>query len=219
MSAADVQQELHDLAMKLGEEQQHLFAECFGSDWPDEESTTAALFGALALSMRRASKVGSLGIELRASFTKKRDEAVNGTDVLIRFRCDEPEWRIGTTTLIQAKKLDAGATMVRAEHDRLTGQLRKMLSYTPEAFVLLYSVSSGIHAIPAVPALALGSRSLFDVATIDWSWFLSGVFRGRMGEFSGARLPGEGWEPTWVFDIVASATREEPMAEQAMALG
>lgn len=221
MDAARFQEDLHYLAVALGQKQQRLFDDSFGADWRDEESTTGNLFGALVMSCREASDAlvaqGRSGIRLTATFMKKREEAQNGVDVLVRFRCSEPEWQINTTTLIQAKKLNWGAVMGVANHQRLTTQLNKMLSFTSESFVLIYSEDCGIHVVPAVAALALGSRSLFDIATIRWDCFLSAVFRGRMGEPTGARVHSDVVEPIWELDVVASANREEPLAAGRLA--
>ncbi|MER9526678.1 hypothetical protein NKI96_24440 [Mesorhizobium sp. M0292] len=108
--------------------------------------------------------------------------------------------------------------MGQNDHNRLTDQLKKMLAYTTEAFVLIYSKDAGIQVVPAVAALALGSRDLFDVAAISWPWCLSAVFRGRMGEVAGSRVPGSDWEPMFELDILAAAVREKP-APAALAAG
>lgn len=98
-----------------------------------------------------------------------------------------------------------------------------MLRYTTESFVLIYSSTRGIQLVPAVAARALRSRDLFDVNTIGWPQFLSGILCGRFGEPIGSRVPGSdrfgdgAWSPGWVLDIEASMAR--PKAAPASAAG
>ncbi len=218
MDAKELQAGLHNLAFEVGEESNRLFFESFLEDWPDEEATTGALFGALVSTIKTMSgenrASSKYGIKLRAQLTKKRDEAEHGADVFVRFSCNEPHWQIQTTTVIQAKKLDLSRPMTSGDHTRLSDQLGKMLARTTESFVLVYS-SQGIQALPAVAAQALKTKQLFDADMISWQWFLSGIFRGRMGETNSDRLPAN---PRIDVAIIAQAAEEEPKT-RAMTAG
>ncbi|MER8536852.1 hypothetical protein NKH61_29435 [Mesorhizobium sp. M1005] len=213
MDASQFQKALHDLAFDLGARSHRLFSESFTDDWPDEESTTGALFGALVNSAMAVSRTGLAksrhGIELRAQLTKKRDEAEHGADVFIKFSCDEPQWQIKTTTVIQAKKLEPTRSMTSGDHARLTKQLNKMLAHTTESFLLIYSSTNGIQVVPAVAVRSLGTRKPFDLDMMSWQWFLSAIFRGRLGEPNSDRLPGK---PKIEVTLVAKAASEESMA-------
>lgn len=215
MDAKKFQKGLHDLAFELGEESNRLFLDAYGNDWPDEESTTGALFGALVQSARKMSEE-KYGIKLRARFTKKSDEAEHGADIFVRFICNEPHWSIKTTTVIQAKRVEPSRAMRLDDHTRLTRQLDKMLHYTTESFVLIYSRESGIQALPAVVARSLRTRQPFDADTMSWQWFLSAIFRGRLGEPDTGRLPGE---PRVEIEIVAEAARRATTPGAATAGG
>lgn len=98
------------------------------------------------------------------------------------------------------------------DHQRLTDQLEKMMRYTPESFAMLYSRSEAIQLVHALAARSLGSRNLFDLPTLPWPDFLSGIFLGNYGDPVPDRAPdmAEGWRPMWVLEIVASMTREVP---------
>lgn len=203
MNAKEFQNNLHDLAFDLGRESDRLFRESYGRDWPDEESTTGALFGALVQSARGLTEKKH-GIRLRVQFTKKKDEAEHGADVFVKFKCNEPHWKIDTTTVIQAKRIEPSRAMGSGDHERLMGQLNKMLLYTTESFILIYSSENGIQALSAVAARSLCSRQPFDADTISWPWFLSAIFRGRLGEPDHSRLPSR---PQFEIEIVAEAAR------------
>jgi len=210
-TAPQIQNALADMGETLGRSTLKLFRDHYLRSWPDEEATTGALLGALAaLASRTESERTDLAVNLRAKLTRKRDEAKHGADVLIRFICDEPEWEISTSTLIQAKRQEPDRPLVAGEHTRLMGQIDKMLSFTTEAFVMIYSEDRGIQLVPAVAARALGGRDLFQMATINWAGFLSALLRGRLGEPLATRVPGpdDDWSPTWVLEIEAVARRE-----------
>lgn len=216
-SASDVQKSLERLAMEIGEETLALYEDNFGKDWPDEESTTAALLGAVAIKARehaaRLRAAGAGGLSLRAQLTKKRDEKHNGADALIRFSCEELHWSISTTTMIQSKRHDRNVPFGMADDARLRRQLSAMLRYTPESFVMIFSRDEGIQLVPALAAASLGTpRDLFNISTLAWPQFLSGIFLGQFGEPVPARAPevGEQWNPTWVLEIVAEMTRSVP---------
>jgi len=211
------QDALDRLGTTLGEETLALYAENFGFDWPDEESTTGALLGAVAAFAQRHAdemqKSGYDGALLKAKLTRKTDEKRHGADALIRFSCAEPYWQIKTGTLIQAKRHDRDHPFSTADHLRLTSQLDKMMHFTPESFAMLYSHSEGIQLVPALAARAFGGRDLFDLPMLGWPQFLSDVLRGRIGEPISERLPypGEGWSPTWILEIEAQIVRERPV--------
>src|ERR1700744_74109 len=215
-SASHFQDNLHQLATDIGEETLELYRENFGRDWPDEEATTGGLLGAFALSARnradRLSGTHKAGLVLRAQLTRKSAEARQGGDMLIHFRCQEDDWKIRSSTLVQAKRHDRSQPFGAADHRRLTDQLAKMIRFTPESFVMLYSQQEGIHIVPALAACSLGSRSLFDLPTISWPRFLSGILRGRFGEPIPDRVPypSEEWTPSWVLEVVAQMTRQVP---------
>ncbi|WP_454659093.1 hypothetical protein [Bosea beijingensis] len=219
MNAKEFQAALHNLAFDLGAESNRLFLDSYQEDWPDEESTTGALFGALVNSIRSLTKMdqsrNDYGIEFKAEFSKKSAEAEHGADVFVHFRCDEPHWKIRTTTVLQAKRVEPNRSMTSGDHERLSTQLTKMLTHTTESFVLMYS-RDGIHVLPAVAAQALQTRHLFDADTITWQWFLSGIFRGRMGETDPNRLPDK---PAIVVTITASARKAAPRGDAMTAGG
>lgn len=222
-SAAALQQALDTLGDQLGALTQVGFDESYLSDWPDEEAVTGALLGSLVTAAglfneRMAAQTGP-ALLLRATLTKKRDEARHGVDALIRFRCDEADWKLETAVLLQAKRQEPGKPMATGDHDRLRGQLIKMLAHTPESFVMTYSREKGICIVPAVAAQGLRSRDLFDLAYIPWPRFLSGVLRGRFGEIMSTRLPreGQGWMPMFELELAAVLTREEPQEMVATA--
>ena len=208
MDSKSFQSSLHKFAFALAEESEILFSASYKSDWPDEETTTGALFGAL-VSMANRTSHEKFGIRLKAQFTTKRDEASHGADIFVRFLCNEPQWQISTTTVIQAKRVEPTQMMTSSDHKRLTMQLNKMLAHTTESFVLIYSQESGIQALPAVAARSLTTKQPFDAQTIGWGLFLSGIFRGRMGEPNPARLPSN---PRHQLTIVAETATATPAA-------
>jgi hypothetical protein len=215
-NASEFQESLERLGTDIGAETLALYEESFGSDWPDEEATTGALLGAVALSAKQHAErmrlQGAGGITLKAGLTQKHREKEHGGDALIRFSCQEAEWSISSTTMIQAKRHDRNHPFNTADYQRLTGQLVKMMRYTPESFVMLYSRREGIQLVHALAARSLGSRDLFDLQPLPWARFLSGIFLGHFGEPVPDRAPdaAEGWKPMWVLEITASMTREVP---------
>ena len=213
---SDFQENLERLANDIGDETLELYKENFGSQWPDEEATTGALLGAVALSAKQHARsmagMGSSGLSLKAGLTQKHREKEHGGDALIRFSCQEPEWSISSTTMIQAKRHDRHHPFNTADYQRLTSQLDKMMRYSPESFAMLYSREEGIHLVHALAARSAGTRDLFDLPTLAWPRLLSGIFLGHLGEPIPSRTPeeAEGWKPMWVLEITASMTREVP---------
>ncbi len=213
----DAQIGLHELGNSLGEELQQYFFENYPHEWHDEEAVTHALLSALVFSSNirtralRSSPQG--GITLKATLTKKHDEAEHGADALIRFHCNEPEWKLSTATLVQAKRQEPGFSLSRAERTRLTTQIDRMLFHTSEAFVAVYSQELGINLFPAIAVRATSSADLFRLSAISWPLFLSGMFRGQLGEIVSDRIPNSDsqWQPMWELDIVAQIVREKPL--------
>lgn len=213
----DTQIGLHELGYSLGEELQQYFFENYPHEWHDEEAVTHALLSALVFNSNararalRSSPKG--GITLKATLTKKHDEAEHGADALIRFHCYEPEWKLSTATLIQAKRQEPGFSLSTAERSRLATQIDRMLFHTSEAFVAVYSQEAGINLFPAIAAKATSSADLFRLSAISWPWFLSGMFRGQLGEIVSDRIPNSDsqWQPMWELDIVAQIVREKPL--------
>lgn len=214
-----LERKLHDIGYSLGVELQELFDDNYPKDWKDEEAVTHALLGAFVQNSKRISQIVRSspqgGITLKATFTKKHDEAGHGIDALIRFRCDDPDWNLSTSTLLQSKRHEPGTRFSTSDYQRLSEQIQKMLFHTTEAFVMIFSEQRGIQLFPAVSVLASSSRDPFELTPISWPWFLSGIFRGRMGEIVNARIPAaeSSWLPMWELDIVAQIVREQPLEE------
>jgi hypothetical protein len=79
--------------------------------------------------------------------------------------------------------------------------------------VILYTQHEGIQLVPALAASALGPAEMLDLSVITWPSFLSGIFRGHIGEPVASRSPyGEdGWRPKWELELEAVATRAAPL--------
>lgn len=219
-SPADFQRALDALALELGALTQGLFDENYGAHWRDEEATTHQLLGGLVAAAKLiAERLRPEGLTLRATSTQKHREKEHGVDALIRFRCDDPLWRLDTVVLLQAKRQEPQHGLDADDRKRLRDQLTKMLRYTSEAFVMVYSAREGICLFPATAAYGSQSRDLFDLAFIRWPEFLSGVLRGRFGELRHHRVPDEGpdWTPMFELDLIAEAISEAPLSGSAMA--
>lgn len=206
---------LRSVAFDVAEEAAHDFAQSYPDDWPEEEHVTSALLQSLAkaLATRRSQTADSL--ELRFRMVKRKNEAANGCDAIVRFRCAEPQWTLSTFVLLQAKRQEPGRSI--ADRDHVQRQFTKMLPFTSESFVMIYSVSEGVCFATATAGQALGSADLFDLRPFNLAEFTESLFCGAIGDPVAGREPPPDLRPKNELLIELYLEDEEPLRSAAAA--
>ncbi len=88
---------------------------------------------------------------------KKSQESEFGADFMGVLSLDLNDFRTNKGFLSQAKLVEPSQSFSAAESKRLKVQCEKMLGFSPESFVFLYSQQSGIRIVSAIDIL--GARN------------------------------------------------------------
>ena len=129
----------------------------------DEPDITAQIVGAIRDRIR-AKKIGNViwNSHILTSRGKDAEEKRYGADLMGILDMELSDRNVKKGFLAQAKKIDPGKISPQ-EWDRLTDQCKKMINYTCNSFVLVYSRERGIRMFHADEVLNLKSRNVFDL--------------------------------------------------------
>jgi len=126
-----------------------------------EPDFTSRLVEALERAINGAQQVG--GVTWRAKVLSDRgresEESIFGADLIGVASLETAAATIDKGFLAQAKRLGPGASMDARGREDLVRQSGKMLDFTPDAFVFLYS-TRGVSVVPAVEVVGNGGRGL-----------------------------------------------------------
>lgn len=100
------------------------------------------------------------------SLTRWKEEPDLGADIVMVLDVWTPDFVIRKGFLAQAKRLETGRSIEKAEHERLIEQCIRMLHVTPASMVFLYG-SDGVKVIPAAAVLQHNGRNLYDIISYD----------------------------------------------------
>jgi hypothetical protein len=177
-------------------------------------SEEPAITGGLATALRIAltGKIAGLTWKthvMKASSGKSAEESATGADLLMHIKFDTTKLKYSKGVLIQAKRVEPGVRMNKAEHKTLVEQCEQMLGITPCAFVFDYTK----HALRCGSAIAIaGSTNRYLHSQCAWTsyrFFLE-FFRCFIGDprITGAEvsdLPAPPPVPTMVRFIVSQS--------------
>lgn len=118
---------------------------------------------------------------------KSAEEKQYGADILIHVRFDGQDLTYDKGVLVQAKKLEVGTLIGISDLLNLRGQCEKMLNYSEESFVWVYS-SMGMRCDAAQHVANPGGRGLTkqrdlnDQAPLTSQKFFFDLFRCQIGD-------------------------------------
>jgi len=131
---------------------------------PDEPAFTAALTTRIMDSLGGYSKSGiSWQSKILTSSGPNTEEKIYGADLLGVLELDLPDFKIKKGFLAQAKRQEPGKKLSAKEWERLINQCTKMLGYTSESYVFIYSLN-GVFIVPALSIL--GTQKVEDLHTL-----------------------------------------------------
>jgi hypothetical protein len=147
----------------------------------DEDDITPYLLGFLRIALN-----GSIGgLTWTASVASHRgrsaEERRTGADILIHVRLDTPTEKYGKGVLVQAKRLEQDSFLPNRELERLQEQCRKMLEFTPAAFVFDYMPTS-MRVGSASRIIGTRNRHLRTVCSWTSYRFFLELFRCPIGD-------------------------------------
>ena len=112
---------------------------------------------------------------------RSAEEAEFGADFAGVFHVAAPDLLIQKGFLAQAKLLDVGATMTGRELDRLREQCNRMLEFSPDSFVFLYS-RSAVRVVSAFAVSRTSSGKLDELGAKSVADFYMDHFRCFIGD-------------------------------------
>ena len=148
----------------------------------DEDDLTGVLVGNLDAELD-----GQIaGLAWSTSIVRHRagvaaEEARIGADLVIHVSFQTPQRRYAKGVLVQAKRVEPGASMATAEHRELIGQCGKMLAVTPAAFVFDYARGS-MRCASASRIGGTSNRVLYDECSWTSYRFFLELFRSPVGD-------------------------------------
>ena len=111
-------------------------------------------------------------VQCRAIVTKKTsEEPTLGADILVVISFDSPELTVSKGFLAQAKRIELGKSIGgHGPMKTLRDQCKKMLNFTPESYVWLYSKES-FRVQRAITLEAITTNKPDDAITHPFQWF------------------------------------------------
>lgn len=119
---------------------------------------------------------------LRSGHHSAAEEKEYGADIMGVFSVDTAKYKIAKGFLAQAKRAEPKSNFTSAEWLRLTEQCRRMLSVTPDSFVIAYSKSEGVRFFSAQAVVALNGLDLFDLYSLGPLNFFEKHFQSFIGD-------------------------------------
>ncbi len=121
---------------------------------PDEPTITGALVTRLRDALDGFMTSGIFwSARVMSSHGANTEESVYGADFLGVLNLSMPGLSVSKGFLAQAKRQEPGTKLSRAEWKRLTEQCEKMLTYSTESFVFVYSLN-GVYMVPAIKVVS-----------------------------------------------------------------
>jgi hypothetical protein len=121
---------------------------------------------------------------LRSGSGSAAHEKRFGADVLGVLTINTPEYRVAKGFLAQAKRAEPGAALSKARWDGLMGQCEKMLTISPDSFVIAYSKRRGVKFFSAEAVRSFSGRDLFQLYNMG----IRSFFERNIESFIGDRL-------------------------------
>jgi hypothetical protein len=115
------------------------------------------------------------------SIGSQSEETRHGADFFCVLDLRLPGYRVAKGFLGQAKRIEPGMVMSKADYSRLRTQCNNMLTRSPVSYVFLYSQMSGIRVVSAIDVLAAHFGNPLSLTT----WSLSEFFRAHLTCFIG----------------------------------
>jgi hypothetical protein len=119
---------------------------------------------------------------LRSGPRSAAHEKQYGADLLGVFSADLPNYKVAKGFLAQAKRAEPRTDFSRAEWHRLVDQCERMLSNTPDAFVIAYSKKQGVRFFSALAVTALNGRDLFELYSMSTRAFFERHLQSFIGD-------------------------------------
>ena len=163
----------------------------------DEPHITDRLLGAIESRIRHlrfgpvASSAGGRGLRLpilweamtlRSGPHSAAHEQRYGADILGVFSAQLPDYNISKGFLAQAKRAEPGVDFPRNEWVRLIQQCERMLTCSPDSFVIVYSKKLDVRFFSALAVTSLKGRDLFDLYSMATSAFFTRHFQSFIGD-------------------------------------
>jgi hypothetical protein len=122
-------------------------------------------------------------VQCRAIVTKKTsEEPTLGADILVVISFDSPELSISKGFLAQAKHIELGKSIGGSgPMNMLREQCRKMLDFTPESYVWLYS-KEHFRVQRAITAVAIATNKPDDALSHPFLWFFHDFLISMRGD-------------------------------------
>lgn len=148
----------------------------------DEDDITGVLLGNLDSEFDKEID----GITWSCSILRHRkgiasEESRIGADMIIHVRLKTPILEYSKGVLVQAKRVEAGASMNRAAHNELIQQCDRMLDVTPSSFVFDYATKS-MRCGSASKIAGSSNRNLYNACTWTAYRFFFELFRCPVGD-------------------------------------
>jgi hypothetical protein len=116
----------------------------------DEPPFTGIMIGRIAEAMDGFRQKGLVwNAKVLTANGRNSQEKQYGADFLVSLEITLPGEIARKGFLVQAKRIEPGHAMNRADHDRMVGQCKRMGGFSPDSFAWLYS-SQGIAIVPAI---------------------------------------------------------------------
>lgn len=153
------------LAREIDDAAKGAWADYHAGDAPYEVDVTGRIIGAIRERLHHSK---FRGIEWRArTFRTARgrgaEEREYGADLLGVLDIELPKYACKKGFLAQAKRAEPETVFSQDAWNELVEQCRRMLRYTPDAYVIVYSKELGIRIFPANAVIGLTSRDIFDL--------------------------------------------------------
>jgi hypothetical protein len=148
----------------------------------DEDDLTGVLKGNLDAELDGT--IGGLTFDckiLRHRRGSAAEEREFGADLLIHVKFDAPKLAYDKGLLIQSKRVEPARRMGTKEHGDLVEQCKKMLKFTPDAWVFDY-YNTGMRAGPATVIAGSTNRILHDQCPWTAYRFFLELFRCPIGD-------------------------------------
>ncbi len=185
------------VAKAIAEEATHVIDAYKKSRVVDEPHITDRFLGAIEARIRtmRFGQAKSTGwggglfspiaweaMTLRAGSGSAAHEKEFGADLLGVFSADIPNYKVTKGFLAQAKRAEPGRPFSHSEWQRLIDQCERMLSVTPEAFVIIYSKKMGIRFFSSIAVQGFNGRDIFEIYSLSSLEFFKRHFQCFIGD-------------------------------------
>lgn len=129
----------------------------------DEPEITGRLLGAISDRLRTKTIRGIVWNAniLRSGRGGANEEQRYGADFMGVLDISLPKFTVKKGFLAQAKRVEPDRKLTDNDWQRLISQCKKMLTVTPDSFVVTYSKNRGVGFVPAIEVLGTSDRDLF----------------------------------------------------------